>query len=172
MSAGGVRDVSTNRALVQERVRQFLRATGHPVTSARGEVVAEVFSSSEHFTAQGLHERMRGHGSKVSLMTVYRTLRLMVESGYLRQLELGEAENHYDPNHSTRPGHHHIRCKDCGGLIEFEDPCLDLRERALAENMGFRADTLVFRLEAHCEELRRSGKCTRHDPAPGAAGNG
>lgn len=162
MSNGGVRDFSVNRGLVQERVRRFFRDNGHPVTSAREQVLAEVFSSHEHFTAQGLHERLRLKGGKISLMTVYRTLRLMVESGYLRELELGADEKHYDPNHSTNPGHHHIRCKDCGELIEFEDPCLDLRERAMAEKLGFRADSMIFRLEARCEEHQRSGKCARH----------
>lgn len=162
MSAPDAHDFSVNRGLVQERVRRFFRDNGHPVTSAREQVLAEVFSSHDHFTAQGLHGRLRLKGGKVSLMTVYRTLRLMVESGYLRELELGAGEKHYDPNHSTSPGHHHIRCKDCGDLIEFEDPCLDLRERAMAEKLGFRADSLVFRLEARCEEHQRGGRCPRH----------
>jgi Fur family ferric uptake transcriptional regulator len=156
-----MRDPSLNRGLVQERVRAFLRSKGLPLTAARIGIIDEVFSSHDHFTVLELHTRLMSKGGGVSMMTVYRTLPLLVESGYLRELEVGGDERHYDPNHSTSPDHHHIHCKDCGKLVEFEDPCLDLRERAMAETMGFRADSVVFRLEARCEKHRLYGACNR-----------
>jgi Fur family transcriptional regulator, ferric uptake regulator len=163
MRSPSVCDPSTNRALVQERVRQFLREKKLRVTPAREAILEEIFSSHDHFHAEGLWERLRKSNARISRMTVYRMLKVLVESRYLVQLDLGTGQRVYDPNYSTRPAHNHILCKDCNQLVEFDDPCLDLRERALVERMGFRAGSLVFRVEARCLEKGQTGRCSRQE---------
>lgn len=167
MRTAGIHDPSTNRALVQERVREFLRSRGLRLTGPRAEILEAVFSSEEHFHAEELWERLHRENRAVSRMTVYRTLRLLVESGHVVPLDLGTGQRVYDPNYSTRPSHNHIHCKDCEELVEFDDPCLDLRERALVEKMGFRASNLVFRVEANCLEQQTTGRCSRRKGATG-----
>jgi Fur family ferric uptake transcriptional regulator len=156
-----IKDPSLNRGRIQEMVRDYLRSQGLPLTATRLGIIDAIFSSHDHFTIRQLHDRLVEGGREVSMMSLYRTLPILVKSGYLRELEVGGEEKLYDPNHGTSPDHHHIRCKDCGKLVEFLDPCLDLRERAMAESMGFRTDSVIFRLEARCEEHRLHGQCTR-----------
>lgn len=159
MSQGPVHDPSLNRALVQERARVFLRENGARLTKPRLLILEEIFSSREYFTAEELHSRLERRGGRIAIATIYRLLQELVKGHFLRVVADGADARRFDPNYPTNPSHHHILCKDCGKLIEFEDPCLDLRERALAQNRGFIVDELQVRVDASCERLQSSGNC-------------
>lgn len=170
MKAEAIRDPSSNRALVQERARHFLRTRGLKMTGQRKIILEVIFSNQDHFCVEDLHERLHGEGQSVSIATVYRLVNELVKGRFLRPIDTGTDRRHFDPNYPTNPGHYHILCKDCGRLIEFEDPCLDLRERALVEDHGFTADEFQVRVDANCKRHHASGDCPNKGPTPNEQG--
>jgi len=166
MSKEPIQDPSANRALVQERAKHFLRDNGAKMTGQRLEILDAIFSSREHFAVDELHQRLRASGSSVSLATIYRLVNLLVKGRFLRPLHDGTDRTQFDPNYPTNPGHYHILCVDCGKMLEFEDPCLAIRERALVQERGFIADELQVRVDAKCQRQHASGDCPNKEQDP------
>ena len=63
---------------------------GERVTRQRLAILEAVFDSEEHFSAEALHRRLRGDHLDISLATVYRTVNMLVEGGFLSPLDAGD----------------------------------------------------------------------------------
>lgn len=146
---------------IQRKVIGYMESNGMRITNQRRAIIRAAFSTTEHYTADDLLERARAIDASVSRATVYRTLPVLVQTGLLRELDLGKGQAYYDPNYATHPNHNHLICMDCDKIVEFEDYCLDVRESVLAKNLGFRAGTVRLRIEATCEELAQKGTCSK-----------
>lgn len=158
---------TASRESVQEILYGFLASKGFRKTTQRDAIIEAAFSTKEHFNAEELLKLARELDATVSRATVYRTLPLLVESGLLRQLDLGGETAVYDPNFLEHPTHNHLVCVDCKKIIEFEDPNMELLENCITRRLGFSPANKMVKIEAHCDELARHGTCDRR---PG--GNG
>ena len=87
---------------------ETLEERGHRSTSPRRAVVNAIAGQNKHFTA----EELRGQLPGVGRATIYRSLRLLVESGVLCRVLLEEGDLHYQLSH--RGHHHHLLCVECG----------------------------------------------------------
>ena len=102
------------------RFSEFLQQQGLKLTSEREALVREIFSIHYHFEADELLFKMKQNNVKISRATVYRTLELLVKSGLVRRVHLGEDHYHYE--HVSGNSHHdHLICTACGMVIEFHD---------------------------------------------------
>ena len=144
---------------IKERLDEFIRRKGLRRTVQREQIVAEVFSRDEHFTADELFDRVRKVQGETSRATVYRTLGLLVEADLLRQIDLGDSQVTYDPNFLDKPSHNHLVCNDCGRVVEFEDENVDIQMDCVTRRLGFRALRRSVKIEASCEQLRLKGRC-------------
>src|SRR3954463_8952110 len=72
----------------EEKFREFLEIRGEKLTAPRRILIRHIFDSHKHFDADELVADLREAGRRVSRSTVYRTLRLLVEAGLLRELRL------------------------------------------------------------------------------------
>ena len=63
----------------------------------------ENIGSGKHLSAEEVHEKLVKTSSKVSLATIYRTLRLLVEMGLLHELELSEGGHRLSLIHISEP---------------------------------------------------------------------
>ncbi len=75
------------------RFQEFLQGQGLKLTAERTALVREIFSIHYHFEADELLFKMKEKNVKISRATVYRTLELLVKSGMVRRVHLGE--DHY-----------------------------------------------------------------------------
>lgn len=154
------KDPSLNRAAAQQALRDELRARGYRLTRQRLAILETAFLVEGHFSAEDLWKQSRKIDSGVSLPTVYRILRLMVECGYLTPLRLVSDKEHYAAHDRPAPTKsNHIVCKDCDKVIAYDAACMELREGALIDRLGFKADSWVFRVEARCKSFSQSGSC-------------
>ena len=117
-----------SRESVREILHAHLAGKGLRKTSQRDAIIEAAFGTNEHYTAEELLVMARGIDRSVSRATVYRTLPILVESGLLRELDLGGDTKIYDPNFLEHPTHNHLVCVDCKKIIEFEDPNMELLE--------------------------------------------
>lgn len=137
----------------------FLTSKGLRQTKQREVVIEAAFATEDHFCAEDLIDRVRSIDRSVSRATVYRSLALLVESGLLREVDLGRDQTFYDPNFLEKPQHNHLICNDCDRVVEFEDEHIALLEDCITRRLGFSPVTKSIRIEANCNELARLGKC-------------
>ena len=114
--------------VVRNQIREFLTSKGLRKTTQRDAIIEAAFSTDKHYTADELLDMARGIEATVSRATVYRTLPILVESGLLRELDLGQGRKVYDPNFVDHPHHNHLICIDCQTILEFEDLNMELLE--------------------------------------------
>src|SRR3982074_2256999 len=118
------------------RFQQFLQGQGLKLTTERASLVREIFSTHYHFEADELLFKMKEKGLKISRATVYRTLELLVKSGLVRRVHLGE--DHYHYGHVGGSSHHDPWvCTACGMVIEFHDEGREQRQREICERKKF-----------------------------------
>jgi Fur family ferric uptake transcriptional regulator len=149
-------------------LRSHLAVRGMRRTVQREAIIDAAFRTKDHFSAEDLLVMARAIEPSVSRATVYRTLPLLVESGLLRQLDLGGDTTIYDPNFLDHPTHNHLVCVDCRKIIEFEDPHIELLENCITRRLGFSPTNKSVKIEAHCDELQRSGVCSKQSTARSA----
>jgi hypothetical protein len=95
------------------------------------------------------------------LATVYRTLPMLLDSRLIRDVELNREHRYYEVNREQSPASFHIVCADCHEVVQVQDECITLRERFLANSLGFKPMKLTVRIEAACLDLLEKGSCIR-----------
>jgi Fur family ferric uptake transcriptional regulator len=151
----------TMEQAVRNQIREFLASKGLRKTTQRDAIIEAAFSTDRHYTADELLDMSRRIEPTVSRATVYRTLPILVDSGLLRELDLGQGRKVYDPNFVDHPHHNHLICLDCKTILEFEDLNMELLENCMARRMGFTPANKQVRIEARCDELRLNGVCRK-----------
>ncbi len=147
-------------ALFQEAVN-YLKSEGFRVTKPREVIVRAATSFTKPFHAEDLLARARELDKLISLATIYRTLPMLLDSHLIRELNLNRGHRYYEVNREQSPAAFHIVCLDCNQVMQIEDDCITLRERFLANSLGFRPYRLSVRIEANCLELFEKGNCSR-----------
>ena len=139
------------------RFQEFLLQQGLKLTAERAALAREIFSIHYHFEADELLFKMKEKGVKISRATVYRTLELLVKSGMVRRVHLGEDHYHYE--HVSGNSHHdHLICTTCGGVIEFHDEILEKRQLEICEKKKFTPTFHNLQILGVCDSCRRKGQ--------------
>lgn len=139
------------------RFQSFLQTQGLKLTNERAALVREIFAIHYHFEADELLFKMKQNAVKISRATVYRTLELLVKSGMVRRVHLGEDHYHYE--HVTGNSHHdHLICTTCGGVIEFHDPLLERRQHEICERKKFTPTFHNLQILGICDDCNRKGE--------------
>lgn len=117
------------------RIERLCVERGLKMTGQR-RLIARVLSEAEdHPDVEDVYRRALALDSKVSIATVYRTVRLLEENGILERRDFGGGRARYDP--ADRGHHHHLIDVDSGRVIEFADEEFEALARALARRLGF-----------------------------------
>ncbi|MEZ5977057.1 MAG: Fur family transcriptional regulator [Planctomycetota bacterium] len=137
----------------------YLSAQGLRFTSQRKRVFDRAFATHEHFTAERLYNWLaEARGAKVSRATVYRTLALLVEGGFLNSLDTGKGELLYE--HVLGHKHHdHMVCVSCGRIDEFHSSEIERLQEAVANERGFVMVEHDLRLFGYCRACVKKGLC-------------
>lgn len=148
-----------NKKQLAEAFNTYLAERDLRFTSQRKAVFDRAFETHEHFTAEKLYEWLRDEGdAKVSRATVYRTLALLVEGGFLDSLDAGQGEMLYE--HVLGHRHHdHMVCVSCGRIEEFHSSAIEREQEAIARQNGFVMVDHDLRLFGYCRVCVRKGLC-------------
>jgi len=144
---------------LRQKIYDFIEKKGLRKTVQREAIIQAAFSTTEHYTAEELIAMARRIEPSVSRATVYRTLPILVESGLLKEIELGKDHKTYDPNFVNRPHHNHLICVDCQKVVEFEDKHIETLEDCISKRLGFSPEAKMVRIEATCDKLKLFGNC-------------
>ena len=142
-----------------EKFREFLEIRGEKLTEPRRVLVRHIFNTHKHFDADELVRDLHDAGHQVSRSTVYRTLRLLVEAGLLRELRLTN-RSAFEHDYGY-PAHDHLHCTSCNRIVEFRnDEVLKLRD-AVSLVHGFRPTGHRFVITGVCASCSRTHRPRR-----------
>ena len=139
-----------------ESLQQGLHHDGRRLTPQRKRVLElfERLGSGCHLSAEEVHQQLVALDLKVSLATVYRTLRLLADMGFLQELELTEGGRRFELAVADHRDHHHVVCIRCGRTEEFESqPVLEAGARA-AQGFGFKLIESSLNVRAICPDCQ------------------
>ncbi len=139
-------------AQATEALRSTLHDRGHRLTPQRQRVLAlfERIGEGSHLSAEEVHQRLLREQEKVSLATVYRSLRLLSSMGLLQELELPEGGRRFELAGDAHRDHHHLVCVRCGRTEEFEDAAVLTAGDQACRLSGFRLVECVLTVRALC----------------------
>jgi Fur family ferric uptake transcriptional regulator len=137
----------------REIFRKYLERRGLKLTAERQALFDELFARHEHFEADELLVRLRGKHTKISRATIYRTLDLLVDSGIVGRVRIGESGYRYE---RLRAGEHHdhLICTECGRVIEFYEPRIEVLQDEVCDRHGFLAISHSHQLRGICRQCR------------------
>ena len=108
-------------------------------------VIARVLSeATDHPDEDELHRRANRVDSRISLATVYRTVRLLESKGILSRRDLGSRRARYEPSGDKH--HFHLIDKDNGSVVEFSAPQAETLLQEIAAAQGFDVDVIKIEL--------------------------
>ncbi len=112
-----------------------LEAQGLRMTDQRRTIAHVIEQASDHPDVEELHARANALDSRISLATVYRTVKLLQEMGILDRLEFGDGRARFED--SQRDHHDHLIDMDTGEVIEFCDPEIEALQEKIARRLGY-----------------------------------
>jgi Fur family ferric uptake transcriptional regulator len=132
------------------RIEDACLARGMKMTEQR-RVIARVLSSADdHPSVDELHRRVAEIDPRVSLATVYRTVRLLEEANIIERHDFRDGRSRYE---MTSEDHHdHLIDVQSGEVVEFHNEEIEVLQRAIAERLGFQL--VGHRLELYGVALR------------------
>ncbi|MEE2998561.1 MAG: transcriptional repressor [Pseudomonadota bacterium] len=100
-------------------------------------VIARVLSEADdHPDVEDLHRRSIEIDSRISIATVYRTVRLFEEAGLLDKHDFGDSRARYEV--SSTDHHDHLVDVRSGSIIEFHDQEVEELQMKIARRLGFK----------------------------------
>jgi Fur family ferric uptake transcriptional regulator len=136
-----------------ERFRKFLKSKGLKITPERETVFDEVLSSGDHFEAEDLLFRLKNKDQRISKATIYRTLPLLIEGGWLRKVIFDERHMHYERDSGVRQ-HEHLVCANCGEIIEFSDKKIQGQLDAICQKYRFEPRSHRLEVMGFCKKCQ------------------
>ena len=138
-----------------EVLKQHLAKNNLKLTRQR-ENILTAFLKMEHVTAEQMYRMLAKKDPHIGLATVYRTLKLLCESGLAQEQHFGSQTKFDNVAHK---GHHdHLICTLCDKIIEFENCQIEELQEEVARQNGFTINT--HKLELYGNPVRLStGEC-------------
>jgi Fur family ferric uptake transcriptional regulator len=132
------------------RIEKLCIEKGLKMTEQR-RVIARVLSDShDHPDVEQLYRRVTTIDPRISIATVYRTVRLFEEADILEKHDFGDGRARYE----EAPDEHHDHLIDVqsGKVIEFTDPQIEELQRLIARKLGYKL--VDHRLELYAVPLK------------------
>jgi Fur family ferric uptake transcriptional regulator len=115
-------------------------------------VIARVLSDAkDHPDVEEVHRRAHAEDRRISLSTVYRTLRLFETKGILERHDFGAGRGRYEA--AARSHHDHLIDLESGRVIEFSNEEIERLQQRVAQELGFKL--VGHRLELYGVPLKR-----------------
>ena len=135
---------------VQDSIEQLCVAKGLKMTGQR-RVIARVLSdAADHPDVEMVHRRAIAIDPKISIATVYRTVRLFEEEQILERHEFGDGRARYEEVSESH--HDHLIDIESGQVIEFQSEEIEKIQEAIAQKLGYRL--VDHRLELFAAPLK------------------
>jgi len=128
-------------------------AKGMRLTDQRKIIARVVEGAADHPDVEELHRRVSEVDPKISISTVYRTLKLFEEAGMIERHEFRDGRARYEPVSENH--HDHLIDMRSGKVIEFRDEEIERIQERIARELGF--ELVDHRLELYAVPAKKAG---------------
>lgn len=137
-----------------QNLEAICAAKGLRMTEQRKVIARVLEAATDHPDVEELHRRAAAVDQRISLATVYRTVKLFEDAGVIARHDFGAGRSRYE----TIPDEHHDHLIDVrtGEVIEFQNEEIERLQQAIAEKLGFRL--VDHRLELYGVPLKAAEK--------------
>lgn len=137
-----------------DRLRTWMNERRLPLTPQRLAVAELLLGSKRHLSAEELVHALERRGLKVGTATVYRTIDVLLESGFIEERDRGEGFRRFEPKRQL-PHHEQLLCTKCGRVEEFRDAALERMTGRVADAHGFERERHRLVIYGTCGACRR-----------------
>jgi len=132
-------------------IEEKCKKKGVRLTDQR-KIIAKVISeSSDHPDVDVLHRKVTSIDKKISIATVYRTVKLFEESGILEKHDFRGGKARYEQ--SLDEHHDHLIDINSGEIIEFVDKEIEKLQIKVAEKVGYKL--VDHKLELYGSKIKK-----------------
>ena len=119
-------------ASIEERCKQ----KGVKLTDQRKLIAQTMSNSHDHPNVDELYKRVSEIDPKISIATVYRTVKLFEEAGIIERHDFKEGKSRYEP--LTDEHHDHLIDINSGEIVEFVDKDIEELQKKVAQRLGYK----------------------------------
>jgi Fur family ferric uptake transcriptional regulator len=153
-----------------ETIKDSLKKRGIRLTRQRQILLELIDSSGQHLDAERLYNLAQKRDPKLNRVTVYRTLKLLKESGLVDELDLMhyDGDQHYYETRRKRE-HAHVVCLGCGKVEEFFGEPLKTIRQQVETSLGYEVAIARTEIGGYCPNCqvrrrREMGSASRSLP--------
>jgi len=141
------------RMTINRKTPEAMKDRG--ITTQRRLLLDVLHQARRHLSARQLYQEAIKKNPRISLATVYRSLRLFKELDLVEERHLNKADCYYEIKRSTE--HYHLMCRACGRVVEFESSLVDKLVKKVQRDTDFDVVRAVLHLEGYCSKCREEG---------------
>jgi Fur family ferric uptake transcriptional regulator len=146
-----------NVEVARKKLAELLKKKKLRSTIERSAILDEALATEGHFEADDLLAILKTKGVKTSRATIYRTLELLCDLGFLRKVCFREAHLHFQKI-TDEPRREHLICTNCGAQIEVQLPQIaEINQRLCAES-DFRMTDYCFNIFGICSKCAKGNE--------------
>ncbi|WP_158048208.1 Fur family transcriptional regulator [Skermanella pratensis] len=136
------------------RLEQICVEKGLKMTEQRRVISRVLSAATDHPDVEQVFKRAADIDDKISIATVYRTVRLLEETGVIERLDFGDGRARFEEARDEH--HHHLIDVQSGEVIEFNSDELEAIKQRIARDLGYKL--LGHRLELYGVPLEGSAR--------------
>ncbi len=160
--------------MAPDTIKQSLKKRGIRLTRQRQILLDLIDSSGQHLDAEHLYQMARSRDPKINRVTVYRTLKLLKESGLVDELDLMhyDGDQHYYETRRKQE-HAHVVCLGCGKVEEFFGEPLQKIRKQVEGSLGYEIAIVRTEIGGYCQncQVRRRQEVEDASRRPAGAKN-
>src|SRR6056297_1886607 len=122
--------------MTADTITKRCEAQGLRMTGQRRTIASVLEGADDHPDVDELYARAAAIDPRISIATVYRTVKLFEESGILERVDFGDGRARYED--AERDHHDHLIDLQTGKVIEFVDPEIEALQEKIAAKLGYR----------------------------------
>jgi Fur family transcriptional regulator, ferric uptake regulator len=133
------------------RIEQACQDRGMRMTEQRRVIAQVIADSVDHPDVEELYRRAASVDNRISIATVYRTVKLFEDAGILERHEFRDGRARYEE--AGEQHHDHLIDLNSGDVIEFRNEDIERLQEAVARELGYRL--VDHRLELYAVRLKK-----------------
>lgn len=136
------------------------RECGYRLTTPRESILDVLSKTSKHLSAEDIYLEVHNIYPTIGLTTIYRTLGLLVQMGFVSKFDFGDGRSRYELSMGPKSvgHHHHLVCTSCGRVIDYTDfieeekELLSKTEKELSKRYNFKISNHLIQFYGLCDE--------------------
>jgi Fur family ferric uptake transcriptional regulator len=137
----------------------YIEERGLKHSRQRDRIAETFFAMGGHVSVEELVARVRRLDPRISVATVYRTMKLLADCGLAVPRQFGGGQTRYEAA-AGREHHDHMICTRCGEIVEFANARIESLQELVARRHGFEVESHKLELYGRCARCQAAREAT------------